>query len=115
MRHFTTDSPEVVRPEIGPSADGGYPIDGDLHQMTDDGCPLNPDPARWVDPADKDKIRARLQAALNPDPARWVDPDWRDSPGGPDAPAPAPMNSRWQRLREQAAVRERWRTAALGV
>jgi len=40
-----------------PTADGGYPFDSDLHQMTDDGGP----------PA--------------PDPARWADPDWRDAPG----------------------------------
>jgi hypothetical protein len=43
-----------------PPADGGYPLDSDLHQMTDDGGP----------PA--------------PDPARWTDPDWRDDPEGPD-------------------------------
>lgn len=32
-----------------PPADGGYPVDSDLHQMSDDGCPLGPDPARWAD------------------------------------------------------------------
>jgi hypothetical protein len=32
-----------------PMADYGYPIDSDLHNMTDDGCPLFPDPARWAD------------------------------------------------------------------
>ena len=32
-----------------PLTDGGYPIDSDLSQMTDDGCPLTPDPARWTD------------------------------------------------------------------
>lgn len=26
--------------------DGGHPFDGDLHNMTDDGCRLNFDPAR---------------------------------------------------------------------
>ena len=31
------------------AADGGYPPDNDLHNMTDDGCPLTPDPARWAD------------------------------------------------------------------
>ena len=29
--------------------DGGFAVDSDLHQMTDDGCPLSPDPTRWVD------------------------------------------------------------------
>jgi len=54
-----------------PPADGGYPLDSDLHQMTDDGGPLVPDPARWADP------------------------DWRDDPGGRDTFAdevrPEPM------------------------
>ena len=45
----------------GPPADGGYPLDGDLYRMTDDGCPLVPDPAR-----------------------RAVD-DWRDNLGEWDA------------------------------
>ena len=40
MRRFTTR---------GPPADGGYPLDSDLHQMTDDGGPHFPDPARWAD------------------------------------------------------------------
>jgi hypothetical protein len=29
--------------------DGGYPADRDLDQLTDDGCRLIPDPARWSD------------------------------------------------------------------
>ena len=33
-----------------PPTDGGYPLDSDLHQMTDDGGPHAPDPARWTDP-----------------------------------------------------------------
>ena len=37
------------------AADGGYPVDSDLHQMTDDGCPLVPDPARWADAAWRDQ------------------------------------------------------------
>jgi hypothetical protein len=40
----------------GPPADGGYPIDSDLHQMTDDGGPQTPDPARWSDPDWRDNI-----------------------------------------------------------
>jgi hypothetical protein len=40
-----------------PPTDGGYPRDSDLHQMTDDGSPHGPDPARWGDD------------------------DWRDDPG----------------------------------
>jgi hypothetical protein len=38
-----------------PPPSGGYPIDSDLHQMTDDGCPLVPDPARWADPVWQDE------------------------------------------------------------
>ena len=39
-----------------PPADGGYPLDSDLHQMTDDGGPLTPDPARWADPEWRDNL-----------------------------------------------------------
>lgn len=35
-------------------ADGGYPTDADLHRMSDDGGPVGPDPARWVDPVWRD-------------------------------------------------------------
>jgi hypothetical protein len=38
------------------TADGGYPFDSDLHNMTDDGCPLIPDPSRWTDPDWKDNL-----------------------------------------------------------
>ena len=41
-----------------PPADGGYPLDSDLHQMTDDGSPLVTDP--------------------------WAGDDWRGDPGGWD-------------------------------
>lgn len=34
------------------------PADGDLSRMTDDGCPLFPDPARWTDPRWQDKAVA---------------------------------------------------------
>jgi hypothetical protein len=47
MRHFVTRYPP---------ADGGYPIDSDLHHMTDDGCPHNPEPARWADPDWRDNL-----------------------------------------------------------
>lgn len=36
----------------GPPADGGYPVDSDLYQMSDDGGPVGPD--RWADPAWQD-------------------------------------------------------------
>jgi hypothetical protein len=49
MLRFNHDSPdEVYRPR--PPTDGGYPVDSDLHQMSDDGCPHGPNPARWADP-----------------------------------------------------------------
>jgi len=51
MRRFMTRDPRAY---------GGYPLDSDLDQMTDDGCPLAPDPARWADP------------------------EWRDNPEGSD-------------------------------
>lgn len=38
------------------TADGGYPLDSDLHNMTDDGCPLVPDPARWADADWRDNL-----------------------------------------------------------
>jgi hypothetical protein len=38
------------------TADGGYPLDSDLHNMTDDGCPLFPDPARWADADSRDNL-----------------------------------------------------------
>jgi len=38
------------------TADGGFPLDSDLHNMTDDGCPLFPDPARWADPDWRDNL-----------------------------------------------------------
>lgn len=47
-----------MRPLIttGPPADGGYPVDSDLHQMSDDGGPVGPDPARWGDPEWRDNL-----------------------------------------------------------
>ena len=39
-----------TRPAVRrPPTDGGYPADGDLQQMSDDGGPVGPDPARWAD------------------------------------------------------------------
>ena len=43
--------PTQTRP---PPADGGYPVDADLHQMSDDGGPVGPAPARWSDPEWRD-------------------------------------------------------------
>jgi hypothetical protein len=55
----------------GPPADGGYPVDQDLSQMSDDGCPLAPDPARWADAewrseAGQGQSSARLMAVEFP-------------------------------------------------
>jgi hypothetical protein len=50
-------------------ADGGFPLDSDLHQMSDDGGPVGPDPARWTDPIWRD----------NPE---GHDPDGGDTPEG---------------------------------
>jgi hypothetical protein len=54
-----------------PPPNGGYPIDSDLHQMTDDGCPLVPDPARWVDPVWQDECDRHATSApvVRPAPA----------------------------------------------
>ena len=80
-----------------PTADGGYPVDGDLHQMTDYGCPLTPNPARWIDP------------------------EWRDEPDASDDPAvPVPQavsteavpvlggSTRWWHLVSELETRARW-------
>jgi len=61
MRHTLTTS---RGPPGTMAGDGGYPVDSDLHQMSDEGCPHSPDPARWADP------------------------DWRDNLGEWDAPDP---------------------------
>lgn len=50
IRSAAVGAPEGGRPLPPRTTDGGYPIDSDLHQMTDDGGPLSPDPARWADP-----------------------------------------------------------------
>lgn len=42
--------------ECGQPADGGYPADRQLHQMSDDGGPVGPDPARWGDPVWRDNF-----------------------------------------------------------
>jgi hypothetical protein len=79
---------------LSPLPDGGYPVDSDLDQMTDDGCPLTPDPARWSDPEWRD------------------DPTDGERPPAPtdDPPTPAqPSDSRWQRLRDETELRVRWR------
>lgn len=69
--------------------DGGFAADSDLHQMTDDGCPLSPDPTRWVDADWRDSPEtegtARVNdSALRPsDSPRPVDGNARP-PGVPD-------------------------------
>jgi hypothetical protein len=40
----------------GSATGGGYPVDSDLHQMSDDGRPNSPDPARWADPDWRDNL-----------------------------------------------------------
>jgi hypothetical protein len=40
----------------GPPPDGGYPLDQQLHEMSDDGGPVGPDPARWGDPVWQDHL-----------------------------------------------------------
>jgi hypothetical protein len=51
-REDTVDRSKTSRPP----ADGGYPLDESLHQMTDDGGPPAPDPARWADPDWRDTL-----------------------------------------------------------
>jgi DNA-binding CsgD family transcriptional regulator len=53
-------------PSSRPPPDGGFPGDSDLHRMSDDGGPVGPDPARWVDPVWGD-------APLRPTPPRSGD------------------------------------------
>lgn len=77
----------------GYDPDARPPADQDLRQMSDDGGPAGPDPARWADPAWRDGPPAgvtppsttyadlvRLEGALARDP----DPD---GPAGPGAAA----------------------------
>src|SRR5687768_5664928 len=40
----------------GPLANGRGPVESDLNQMTDDGCPLVSDPAPWTDPDWRDNL-----------------------------------------------------------
>ena len=50
----------------GPPADGGNPVDRDLHPMSDDGGPVGPDPARWSDPVwqgDAGQVRPQVFSA----------------------------------------------------
>ena len=47
-----------------PPTDGGYPADTDLHQMTDDGGPLTPDPARWDDPTWRDAMAGQRRGRV---------------------------------------------------
>jgi hypothetical protein len=62
MKRYSYDSRDDIhrcpRPPTAAArpADGGYPVDADLHQMTDDGCPHGPDPVRWDDPVWQDDV-----------------------------------------------------------
>ena len=59
----------------GPPDDGGYPADSDLHQMSDDGGPVGPDPARWSDPTwrdDADDGDMDVGPAVFPEPGMTV-------------------------------------------
>ena len=65
MRRFMTRDP---------TADGGYPLDSDLDQMTDDGCPLVPDPAGGPTPTrdnlgESDTFDAPYEEQATPVPA----------------------------------------------
>src|SRR5438477_688737 len=70
--------PRLMTPD--PPADGGYPFDSDLHQMTDDGGPLAPDPARWADPDWRDNLGERDtfadEARLEPRSTSDASDDW---------------------------------------
>lgn len=54
----TTKNEELMNIFINrsPPTDGGYAVDSDLHQMTDDGCPHGPNPTRWNDPEWRDNF-----------------------------------------------------------
>lgn len=63
-----------------PTADGGYPLDRDLHQMSDDGGPVGSDPAQWDDPEWRDNLGERDTFADDvpqvPQPVRITAADW---------------------------------------
>lgn len=63
--------------------DGGYPQDQQLHQMSDDGGPVGPDPARWADPVYRERIVGGGTHPRPPEPlpgpqtGTFSDPDFR--------------------------------------
>jgi hypothetical protein len=63
-------------------SDGGYPLDSDLHNMTDDGCPLVPDPARWADADWRDNL-GELDTSSGPLEGPAVPADLARQPRGP--------------------------------
>jgi hypothetical protein len=87
--------------------DGGYPRDGDLHQMRDDGGPVGPDPARGSDAGWRDNLgeldtfddsppapapdlrpathRVRFNRTRKSGPQQAADVETRDLPGDLDA------------------------------
>jgi hypothetical protein len=97
LRDGTPHDPRPPTADTAPPPDGGYAVDGDLNQMTDDGCPHNPDPTRWADPDWRDEPAAESAGG-------------RDNLGALDtfSPPPAPADSHWQRLRDRSDLTERW-------
>ncbi len=116
-----------------PPADGGYPLDSDLHQMSDDGGPVGPDPARWTDPGWRDSLEDRdtfegesrngfpdasrpledfLTVVTHPD----IDQEAASNPpqSGPQAdqpggqPAEAPTTDHWSSVRVEGTPGTIW-------
>ena len=71
MRHF------MIHDETD---DRGYPFDSDLHNMTDDGGPLIPDPSRWTGPGWRDNLGEMDTFDASPvEPEGRVEPESRRS------------------------------------
>jgi hypothetical protein len=88
--------------------DGGYPVDSDLHQQTDDGCPLTPDPTRWADSEWQDGGCEQVAQAAS-DPAG--DLPAAGAVTASDTPSPGAGRSRlsrFQRLVAESETRARW-------
>lgn len=88
MRHPTTQPPP---------ADGGYPADRDLQQMTDDGG--LPAPGRAGETGGRDNLGELDTFAAEV------------QMGFPARVPPAPAESHWERLQRGIEVTERWRAA----
>ena len=79
------------------TADGSYPLDSDLHNMTDDGCPLTPDPMRWSDWDYRDSAEECP-----------TDPAWVPLRGAARLNFRRSRSSHWNRLRAALQLRARW-------